>query len=90
MANTNQLARLLAVKEEISIAEATRRIKSLFGVITETLVNNRDTAIKINAFGSFKVKRRSGVCQGVPYTTTVVKFSPFLGLSSRVKYYGRV
>ena len=85
MANTNQLARLLAAKEEISIAEATRRINSLFGVITETLVNNKETAVKVNAFGSFKVKQRTGVCQGKPYSTTVVKFSPFLGLSSRVK-----
>ena len=85
MANTNQLARLLAAKEEISIAEATRRINSLFGVITETLVNNKDTAIKITDFGSFKVKQRSGVCQGKAYSTNVVKFSPFLGLSSRVK-----
>ena len=85
MANTNQLARILAVKEEISIAEATRRINSLFSVITETLVNNKETAVKINDFGSFKVKQRTGVCQGKPYSTTVVKFSPFLGLSSRVK-----
>lgn len=85
MANTNQLARLLAVKEEISIAEATRRINSLFSVITETLVNNKETAVKVNDFGSFKVKQRTGVCQGKPYSTTVVKFSPFLGLSSRVK-----
>ena len=85
MANTKQLARLLAVKEEISIAEATRRINSLFGVITETLVNNKDTAVKITDFGSFKVKLRSGVCQGKAYSTNVVKFSPFLGLSSRVK-----
>lgn len=85
MANTNQLARILAVKEEISIAEATRRINSLFSVITETLVNNKETAVKVNDFGSFKVKQRTGVCQGKPYSTTVVKFSPFLGLSSRVK-----
>ena len=85
MANTNQLARLLAAKEDISIAEATRRINSLFGVITETLVNNKETAVKINDFGSFKVKQRSGVCQGKAYSTNVVKFSPFLGLSSRVK-----
>ena len=85
MANTNQLARLLAAKEDISIAEATRRINSLFGVITETLVNNKESAIKITDFGSFKVKQRSGVCQGKAYSTNVVKFSPFLGLSSRVK-----
>lgn len=85
MANTNQLASLLAVKEEISIAEATRRINSLFSVITETLVNNKETAVKVNDFGSFKVKQRTGVCQKKPYSTTVVKFSPFLGLSSRVK-----
>ena len=85
MANTNQLARLLAVKEGISIAEATRRINTLFGVITETLVNNKETAVKINDFGSFKVKQISGVCQGKAYSTNVVKFSPFLGLSSRVK-----
>ena len=85
MANTNQLARLLAVKEEISIAEATRRINTLFGVISETIANNKETAVKVNDFGSFKVKQRTGVCQGKPYSTTVVKFSPFLGLSSRVK-----
>lgn len=85
MANTNQLARLLAAKEDISIAEATRRINTLFGVITETLVNNKEASVKITDFGSFKVKQRSGVCQGKPYSTTVVKFSPFLGLSSRVK-----
>ena len=85
MANTNELARLLAVKEEISIAEATRRINSLFGVITETLVNNKETAVKINDFGSFKVKQRTGVCQEKPYSTTVVKFSPFKSLKSRVK-----
>lgn len=85
MANTNQLARLLAVKEEISIAEATRRINTLFGVISETIANNKDTAVKINDFGSFKVKQRSGVWQGKSYSTTVVKFSPFLGLRSRVK-----
>ena len=85
MANTNQLARLLAAKEDISIAEATRRINTLFGVITETLVNNKETAVKITDFGSFKVKQRTGVCQGKPYSTTVVKFSPFLSLSSRVK-----
>ena len=85
MANTNQLARLLAAKEDISIAEATRRINSIFSVITETLVNNKETAVKITDFGSFKVKQRSGVCQGKAYSTNVVKFSPFLGLSSRVK-----
>ena len=85
MANTNQLARLLAVKEEISIAEATRRINSLFSVIAETLVNNKETAVKINDFGSFKVKQRTGVCQGKSYSTTVVKFSPFKSLKSRVK-----
>jgi len=85
MANTNQLARLLAAKEDISIAEATRRINSLFGVITETLVNNKETAVKINDFGSFKVKQRSGVCQGKPYSTTVVKFKPFKDLANRVK-----
>ena len=85
MANTNQLARLLAVKEEISIAEATRRINSLFGVITETLVNNKDTAVKITDFGSFKIKQRTGICQDRRYLTTVVKFSPFKSLKSRVK-----
>lgn len=85
MANTNQLARLLAAKEDISIAEATRRINTLFGIITETLVNNKESAVKITDFGSFKVKQRSGVCQGKAYSTNVVKFSPFLGLSSRVK-----
>ena len=85
MANTNQLARLLAAKEEISIAEATRRINSLFGVITETLVNNKETAVKINDFGSFKVKQRTGVCQGKPYSTKVVKFKPFKDLANRVK-----
>ena len=85
MANTNQLARLLAAKEDISIAEATRRINSLFSVITETLVNNKETAVKINDFGSFKVKQRSGVCQGKPYSTKVVKFKPFKDLANRVK-----
>ena len=85
MANTNQLARILAVKEEISIAEATRRINSLFSVITETLVNNKETAVKVNDFGSFKVKQRTGVCQGKPYSTKVVKFKPFKDLSNRVK-----
>ena len=85
MANTNQLARLLAAKEDISIAEATRRINSLFSVITETLVNNKETAVKINDFGSFKVKQRTGVCQGKPYSTKVVKFKPFKDLSNRVK-----
>ena len=85
MANTNQLARLLAAKEDISIAEATRRINSLFGVITETLVNNKETAVKINDFGSFKVKQRTGVCQEKPYSTKVVKFKPFKDLANRVK-----
>lgn len=85
MANTNQLARLLAAKEDISIAEATRRINSIFSVIAETLVVTKESAVKITDFGSFKVKQRSGVCQGKAYSTNVVKFSPFLGLSSRVK-----
>ena len=85
MANTNQLARLLAAKEDISIAEATRRINSIFSVITETLVIDKSESVKITDFGSFKVKQRSGVCQGKAYSTNVVKFSPFLGLSSRVK-----
>ena len=85
MANTNQLARLLAAKEDISIAEATRRINSLFSVITETLVNNKETAVKVNDFGSFKVKQRTGVCQGKPYSTQVVKFKPFKDLANRVK-----
>ena len=85
MANTNQLARLLAAKEDISIAEATRRINSLFSVITETLVNNKETAVKVNDFGSFKVKQRSGVCQGKPYSTKAVKFKPFKDLANRVK-----
>ena len=85
MANTNQLARLLAAKEGISIAEATRRINSIFGVITDTLANSKETAVKVNDFGSFKVKQRSGVCQGKTYSTTVVKFSPFKSLKSRVK-----
>ena len=85
MANTNQLARLLAAKEDISIAEATRRINSIFSVIAETLVVTKEASVKITDFGSFKVKQRSGVCQGKPYSTNVVKFSPFLGLSSRVK-----
>lgn len=85
MANTNQLARLLAAKEDISIAEATRRINSIFSVIVETLVVTKEASVKITDFGSFKVKQRSGVCQGKAYTTNVVKFSPFLGLSSRVK-----
>ena len=85
MANTNQLARLLAVKEEISIAEATRRINTLFGVIAETLVNNKETSVKITDFGSFKIKQRSGVCQGKPYSTKVVKFKPFKDLANRVK-----
>ena len=85
MANTNQLARLLAAKEDISIAEATRRINLIFNVISEALVVTKEASVKITNFGSFKVKQRSGVCQGKPYSTTVVKFSPFLGLSSRVK-----
>ena len=85
MANTNQLARVLAVKEDISIAEATRRINSIFSVIAETLVVTKEASVKITDFGSFKVKQRSGVCQGKAYSTNVVKFSPFLGLSSRVK-----
>ena len=85
MANTNQLARLLAAKEDISIAEATRRINSLFGVITETLVVTKEASVKITDFGSFKVKQRSGVCQGKPYSTKVVKFKPFKDLSNRVK-----
>lgn len=85
MANTNQLARLLAAKEDISIAEATRRINSIFSVIAETLVVTKEASVKITDFGSFKVKQRSGVCQGKAYSTNVVKFSPFLGLSSRVK-----
>ena len=85
MANTNQLARLLAVKEEISIAEATRRINSIFSVITETLVIDKSESVKVNDFGSFKVKQISGVCQGKPYSTKVVKFKPFKDLSNRVK-----
>ena len=85
MANTNQLARLLAAKEDISIAEATRRINSIFSVIAETLVVTKEASVKITDFGSFKVKQRSGVCQGKAYSTNVVKFSPFLGLSSRIK-----
>lgn len=85
MANTNQLARLLAAKEDISIAEATRRINSLFSVITETLVVTKEASVKITDFGSFKVKQRSGVCQGKPYSTKTVKFKPFKDLSNRVK-----
>ena len=85
MANTNQLARLLAAKEDISITEAIRRINSLFNVITETLVNSKETSVKVNDFGSFKVKQRTGICQGKTYSTTVVKFSPFKSLKSRVK-----
>lgn len=85
MANTNQLARLLAAKEDISIAEATRRINSLFSVIAETLVIDKSESVKVNDFGSFKVKQRSGVCQGKSYSTAVVKFSPFKSLKSRVK-----
>ena len=85
MANTNQLARVLAVKEDISIAEATRRINSLFSVITETLVIDKSASVKINDFGSFKVKQRTGVCQGKPYSTKVVKFKPFKDLANRVK-----
>lgn len=84
MANTNQLARLLAAKEDISIAEATRRINSMFGVITDTLTTSTEASVSITDFGSFKVKQRSGVCQGKPYSTTVVKFSPFKSLKSRV------
>lgn len=85
MSNTNQLARVLAAKEDISITEATRRINSVFSIVTDTIANSKGESVKINDFGSFKVKQRSGVCQGKTYTTTVVKFSPFLGLSSRVK-----
>ena len=85
MANTNQLARLLAAKEDISIAEATRRINSLFSAIAETLVVTKEASVKITDFGSFKVKQRSGVCQGKPYSTKVVKFKPFKDLSNRVK-----
>lgn len=85
MANTNQLARLLAAKEDISIAEATRRINSIFGVIAETLVVTKEASVKITDFGSFKVKQRSGVCQGKSYTTNVVKFKPFKDLANRVK-----
>ena len=85
MANTNQLARLLAAKEDISIAEATRRINSIFSVIAETLVVTKEASVKITDFGSFKVKQRSGVCQGKAYTTNVVKFKPFKDLANRVK-----
>lgn len=85
MANTNQLARLLAAKEDVSIAEATRRINSLFSVIAETLVIDKSESVKVNDFGSFKVKQRTGVCQGKPYSTTVIKFKPFKDLSNRVK-----
>lgn len=85
MANTNQLARLLAAKEDISIAEATRRINSLFSVIAETLVIDKSESVKVSDFGSFKVKQRSGVCQGKPYSTKVVKFKPFKDLANRVK-----
>ena len=85
MANTNQLARLLAAKEDISIAEATRRINSIFSVIAETLVVTKEASVKITDFGSFKVKQRSGVCQGKPYSNKVVKFKPFKDLSNRVK-----
>ena len=85
MANTNQLVRLLAAKEDISIAEATRRINSIFSVIAETLVVTKEASVKITDFGSFKVKQRSGVCQGKPYSTKVVKFKPFKDLSNRVK-----
>lgn len=66
MANTNQLARLLAAKEDISIAEATRRSNTLFGVIAETLVIAKEASVKITDFGSFKVNQRSGVCQVKP------------------------
>ena len=85
MANTNQLARLLAAKEGISIAEATRRINSMFGVITDTLTTSKEASVKVNDFGSFKVKQRTGICQGKSYSTAVVKFSPFKSLKSRVK-----
>ena len=85
MANTNQLARLLAAKEDISIAEATRRINSIFSVIAETLVIDKSESVKVNDFGSFKVKQRTGVCQGKPYSTKVVKFKPFKDLANRVK-----
>ena len=85
MANTNQLARLLAAKEDISIAEATRRINSIFSVIAETLVVTKEASVKITDFGSFKVKQRTGVCQGKPYSTKVVKFKPFKDLANRVK-----
>ena len=74
MANTNQLDRLLlAAKEDISIAEATRRNNSL------------EASVKITDFGSFKVKQRSDVCQGKPYSTKEIKFKPFEDLSNRVK-----
>lgn len=85
MANTNQLARILAAKEDITIAEATRRINSLFSVIAETLVIDKSESVKVNDFGSFKVKQRTGVCQGKPYSTKVVKFKPFKDLANRVK-----
>lgn len=85
MASTNQLARLLAANEDISIAEATRRINSVFSSITEALVIDKSESVKVTDFGSFKVKQRSGVCQGKSYSTTVVKFSPFKSLKSRVK-----
>ena len=85
MANTNQLARLLAAKEDISIAEATRRINLIFNVISEALVVTKEASVKITDFGSFKVKQRSGVCQGKPYSTKVVKFKPFKDLANRVK-----
>lgn len=85
MANTNQLARFLAAKEGITIAEATRRINSLFSVITETLVVTKEASVKITDFGSFKVKQKSGVCQKRLYLTKVVKFKPFKNLLNRVK-----
>lgn len=85
MANTNQLARILAAKEGISIAEATRRINLTFITITEALDIDKNNLVKINDFGSFKVKQRTGVCQGKPYSTTVVKFKPFKYLANRVK-----
>ena len=85
MANTNQLARLLAAKEDISIAEATRRINLIFNVISEALVVTKEASVKITDFGSFKVKQRSGVCQGKAYSTKVVKFKPFKDLANRVK-----
>ena len=52
---------------------------------TNQLARLLSESVKITDFGSFKVKQRSGVCQGKAYSTNAVKFSPFLGLSSRVK-----